>query len=253
LAKWSRLASSVTVGALVACSLLIVITLNSSSLVSPPVPASGDGNGPAAPLEGLLRIMIRTNQQGGDSLAAPGTPLYPVVGKPIAVADADNLSAPAQLLFTDTMGAAEARLSAGSYLVEVDDQTLHMSIPVTIADGNETRLSIAVLGSQFPVNYSEISAEGTSAAAGQNTIFLQVRSPSPVAKLNETVVLKVTGRAFEEAVNATVVASQQYGGFSWLKVETPSAVNATRASGMAVEVYDGYYSISSRQIGFFFR
>jgi hypothetical protein len=253
MAKWSRLASSLTVGALVACSSLIVLTLNSSTLVSPQVPASGNGNGPAAPLDGLLRVMLRTNQQGGNSLAAPGGPLYPVAGKAIALVDAENVTAPAQLLFTDATGSAEARLSPGQYLVEVDEQTLHMSIPVTIADGNETRLNIAVLGAQYPVNYTEISGTGSSAAAGENTIFLKVRSPSPIAKLNDTVVLKVTAGASEEAANATVVAAQQYDGFSWLRVETPSAVNATTASGMAVEVYDGYYSVTSRAFGFFFR
>lgn len=253
MAKWSRLASSLTLGALVVCSSLIVLTLNSSTLVSPQVPAGGNGDGPAAPLDGVLRVMLRTNQQGGGPLAAPGTSLYPIPGKAIALVDADNLTAPAQLLFTDAGGAAEARLAPGQYLVEVEEQTLRMSIPVTIADGNETRLSVAVLGSQYPVNYTEISGTGSSAAAGENTVFLKVRSASPVAKLNDTVVLKVTGGAREEAANATVVAAQQYGGFSWLRVETPGAVNASTASGMAIEVYDGYYSVSSRAFGFFFR
>jgi len=237
MARWSRIASSLTVTALVLASFLVVLVVNSSSLVSPPLAAGGNGSGPGTPQGGILRVTLQTNQKG-DWFATPGPFTYWVSQKPVVVADITNLASAAVVLFTNSTGSAETRLSAGSYLVRIDEWTLHLAYPVKVTNGEETRLSVTVTGTQYHVNYSEISATGSSPLAGQNVVFLQVRSSHPVANVNDTVVLKVMGGATPGAIaNATVIESRQSGNISWLQLVTPDKFDAAGASSMAVVVY----------------
>jgi len=237
-----------TVSALVIASFLVVLVVNSSSLVSPPLAAGGNGNGPGTPQGGILRVTLRTNQPKGDAFSPPNRDFYGVSGKPIDVVNPTDITDPT-LIFTDANGMVLTRLSAGPYTVQLDEETLHISIPVTITDGDETRLNIVVTGTQYPVSYSETSATGSSPYAGENVVYLQLRSSHTVAGLNSTVVLKVASGATGEMVNGTVVGSQQSGQASWLQVVTPGALEANGASGMAVVVFDGTDTIDTQPIG----
>ncbi|MDA4117818.1 MAG: hypothetical protein OK455_05685 [Thaumarchaeota archaeon] len=237
----SRLVSSLAVLGLILASVFMVVLVSSSSLVNPLNPLNGGGpNNNPGPV-GTLVVRLQTNANVTNVLGAPTSQFSPLGEKAFTVTQDTNSSSPAkEALVTDTGGGAQAQLAPGRYLVNLQDQTLHIQSLVTISAGNETELRIQIQGSGFPLIYSEESGVFPTASGAQSTMYVEVRSPTAVATTGQVVLLKVRAGTPETGylVNATVQGAQSpTTNTQWLQLGTFDTVNPVNASSILLTTW----------------
>jgi hypothetical protein len=188
--KSSRLVSTLAVLGLILVSIIMVLVLNSGSLVNPALPFqnSAPNNNPGP--TGTLVVQLRSNQNESERLSDPMSTTIPLGEKPMVVMSAGNSSTQyVQAMITDTKGNVLQELAPGDYVVRILDQTLVIRIPVTIGIGNETLVKVTILGKAYPLAYSEESGIVPIAGKAQSNMFVEISASAPVANVSEPVLL----------------------------------------------------------------
>jgi hypothetical protein len=242
----SRLEGPLILAVLVACSLLVVLVLNSTE-PAVPVPERTIRNG--GPNDALLVVLLVTNQNLLDPFSDPSnSSVFPIQDEPIAILNQTNPGLTVRTVVTNFYGAANSTLPPGRYLVRFDEQTLHPSIPVQLTNGSATILGILVNGTLSPASFAEFSGSGSAGPAGPNPTFLLLHSSVRVANVSDPMIVKVRGPGTAlQITNATVVGEQVTPQGLWLQMRTPPAVNLT-ASSVDLTVYTYSYKVSVEPI-----
>ena len=254
-AKSTRLVSVLAILGLILTSAVMVIIVSSSSLVNPLNPLSGGGPNNNPGPTGTLVVQLQTNQDRNDTLGAPSSRLFPLGEKAFTVTQVTNSSAPSVVaLVTDTRGGVLTQLQPGPYIVKLQDETLHITVGVTISAGNVTKLRLFIYGSGFPLIYSEESGAVPTETGIQSTMYVEIRTPTAgataVPTSGQNVLLKVRGGApgVGYLVNATVLAGQSTSTTQWLRLGTSGTVNPVNASSILLTTwtYGSYIGPSFR-------
>lgn len=233
-AKTSRLVSSLSILGLILISILMVIVLNSSSLVNPTLPLqNGAPNGSPGPT-GVLVVHLFTNQNESDRLSNPANSSFALGEKAMTVRDVANSSNPV-LLVTDTRGGVLQDMAPGRYVLRLQDQTLNIKIPVQISVGNQTKVVVHIYGAAYPLVYSEESGILPTVGSARSNMFVELRSSTSVANASEPVLIKVRGAESGNGylVNATVIARQPpTQGTQWLLLGTVTPIDPVNATSI---------------------
>jgi hypothetical protein len=245
--------SSMAILGLIVLSMLIVLILNSSSLVSPVLPIQGGTQSGAPGPDGTLVVQLLSNQNERDRLSNPTDKLSAIGDKAMIVSQATNSSNPfSQVLVTDAGGAVSQSMSPGPYVVSLMDEALDINIPVQISPGNTTKLMVTIYGAAYPLIYSEESGVRPAAGSPQSNMYVELRSPTPVANVSEPVILKVYGTAPGAGylVNATVVSRQQpTQGTQWLELGAAVMVDPVNATSIILTTWTYSSFIEVRPTG----
>lgn len=239
----SKLVTVVSIVGLIVVSLLIFNEFDSASLVNPMSPIVGGPNnpGPTPDYNGTLVVDLTSNQnQNNKNLTTPTNQTSPLGDWPVTVTTANSTSGYSSYSLTQTFslttkanGQAAMQITEGAYDVQILDQTLNMTIPVPIYAGNETLLQVNVMGSVYPVLYSEESGLILTPISAQYGTYAEVHSSSSVANVSAPVILRVVNGAGTHLLNATVVAQEPpTQGSQWLQLGTPSAVDPVSATSI---------------------
>jgi hypothetical protein len=239
----SRTVTAVAIVGLIVVSLLIFNEFDSASLLNPMSPIVGGPNnpGPTPDYNGTLVVQLSSNQnQNNKSLSVPlnqSTPLgnWPViVTTPNSTSGYSSYSLTQQFsLTTKADGQAVMQITAGSWDVEISDETLNMTIPIPIYAGNETLLQVDVTGTVYPLIYSEESGLLLTPISAQYATFAELRSSTSVANVSAPVILRVAEGTGGYDVNATVVSQEPpTQGTQWLQLGTASAVDPVNATSI---------------------
>jgi hypothetical protein len=240
-AKTSKLVSFIAIFGLIALSILIVLILDSSSLASPTLPFNGNTPNKNPGPTGILVVQLASNQNQSNSFPNPLNMALPVEHKEMTVSEVTNSSSQySVVLRTDYRGYASQQLSPGPYVVNLQDESLNVNIPVKISVGNETDLVIKISGSAYPLVYSEESGVSPTAKGPQSNMYVELLAGTPVASVNERVILKVQGEnsGTTYPVNATVLSSQPpIQGTQWLELGTATAVDPVNATSIVLTTW----------------
>jgi len=156
-----------------------------------------------------------------------------------------------QPIVTNFRGIATYLFPPGPYVVKLKDQTLNITIPVQIFAGNETSVAVTIYGAAFPLIYSEES--GALTAEGlQSSLYVELRSYTPVANVSEPVILDVSGATAGTGhqVNATVVAWRPpTEGTQWLELGTAGTVDAVDATSIVLTTWSYSSQITIIPVG----
>jgi hypothetical protein len=240
----SKLVSALAILALIVVALLMIDVFDSATLANSAIPLGGGGPnahghpGPAILLpNGTLIVTLVSNQNG--SAALPTNRTLPLVAWPVTVTSINSSNPFTQpyVLTTNRAGVALRQLPAGPYAVQVQDETLNVTIPVQVLAGNETQVSVRVSGAVYQLLYSEEVGVLLTASSAQYGMYAELRSSTSVANLTEPVFLNVEEGTAGEGylVNATVLAQQSPSqGTQWLELGTASAVDPLDATSIYV-------------------
>ena len=240
--KSSRTLSALAILGLILVSILMVLVLNSGSLVNPTLPFSNSSPNNNPGPTGALVVQLRSNQNESDRLSNPTGTLIPLGEKPMVVMSAGNSSTKyVQALITNTSGDVLQELAPGSYIVRIIDQTLVIKIPVQISIGNETKVVVDIRGKAYPLIYSEESGNVIPIAGkAQANMFVELQSSAPVANVSEAVLLKVRGSApgVGYLANATVLEQQPpTQGNEWLELGASTTINPVNATAIVLTTW----------------
>lgn len=252
-AKSSKLVSFLAVIGLIVTSILMLGLFNSAP-VSPTRTLQSGRNSPKEALTGTLVVQLLTNQNESDRLSNPTNQLLALGGKAMTVTEADNSSNPlATVLVTDATGRVSQELPPRHYVVDLVDETLSIEIPVQVSIGNETKVEVTIYGAAYPLVYSEESGVIPAAGGAQASMFVELRSSSPIANVSEPVLLRVHGAApgVGYLVNATVIGQQPPSqGAQWLELGTEGMVDPVNATSIVLTTTWTYSSsITVQPIG----
>ena len=255
--KSSNLLNALSVSGLVLISLLLVLVLNSASLVNPLLPVSPKNPNSVPGALGKLTIELVSNQNESDRLSNPTDLQLPVPALPAKVTPADNNTGQFgknYLLVTNTTGVATAVVPADSYFVIFQMESLNVRVPVQVFKDNETLLTVVVLGSAYQVTYSEESNVIPTQVGVQADMYVELESQSPttVANPREQVLLKMHEGATVGGylVNATVVTQQPPSqGTQWLTLATLAQLNPVNVTQIYLTTWSYSQSISVRPVG----
>jgi hypothetical protein len=250
--KSTRLTSSLAILGLICTSVLLVLFLNASSLANPTLPFQNNSPNPVPGPTGTLVVQVHTNQNETDRLSNPTSRLFPLGEKGLTVSPADNSSNP-QILITDTNGSQLQELPPGRYVVSLSDQTLNIRVPVQIFVGNETKVKLTISGTAFPVVYSEESGVFPAVGKIRSDMFVELQSSTPVASVNDQVLLKVRGGApgVGYLANATVLAQQPPNqGVEWLELGASTTINPVNATSIFLTTWTYSSVVTMQRIGF---
>jgi hypothetical protein len=251
--KTSRLTSTLAILGLIIVSIVMVLVLNSGSLVNPTLPFqnSSPNNNPGP--TGTLVVQLRTNQNESDRLSDPTAGVMPLGEKPMVVMSADNFSARyVQAMITNTKGDVLQELAPGNYVLRILDQTLVIRIPVQISLNNVTKVVVNISGKAYPLTYSEESGIVPVAGKAQAKMFVELRSSTPIADVNQAVLLKVRGGAAGVGylANATVLARPTpVQGNEWLELGAETTINRVNATTIVLTTWSFSSSSSVTPIG----
>jgi len=233
----STLVASAAVLGLVLLAGVIVLVLNSAELASPSIPVSGgNGAGGSPGQPGILGLQVLSNQNESNRLSNPVRALFDVGGLTIHVVQDVNSSRPlSSILVTGPDGHAVEELPPSKYVVNLRMEALDLNFTVPVTPGNETDLLVTVLGTAYPVTYTEVSTFG-----GASELFAQLRVPTTVGVPGERVILKMLGPGSGrgELFNATVLSSQSpAGGQAWLTLGAQGVVDPVNATSFEMTTW----------------
>jgi hypothetical protein len=241
---------------LIASSTLIVLILESSSVVNPVLPFLGTPPKGTPGPTGTLAIRLISNQNQSEKFVnpnprpPPAVRPFPIVAKSMVVSPADNSSSSlSEVIFTDSQGLATKLLSPGQYVVNLKEKTLDVNIPVAITAGNQTTVVVDVLGTAYPVSYSEDSGFGPSGIGVQSSMYAQLRTSASVAEVNERVILEFHGTApgSGHLVNATVMMSRPPSqGTQWLDLGAAGTLDPANSTSIFMTTWS-YSTFTSVQ------
>lgn len=234
----TRTVSALAVLGLVAVSVLLVLIVNTASVVNPSLPVSG-GNPSRSPTSGgILFVQVISNQNQTDKISDPLDRWYALGGLSVTVSQENGSGAVQEyVMTTDRDGQALQYIPGGSYVVQIQDETVDAQIPVQVSVGNETKLEVSFNGAEYPLLYSEDTGLVPTAGGPQSSMYVEVGSAATVAIANEPVVLRVAegGRGAEYSVNATVVSQEPpSGGTQWLVLGTGVPVDPAGATSISL-------------------
>jgi hypothetical protein len=246
-AKTSRLVSALSILGLIVCSAVIVLILNSSSLVNPTLPfQKGKPNGDTGPT-GTLAVQLYSNDNQTEKFAHivkrafPPSPQFFLANKALEVTQATNSSSPLkQSVVTNTHGHVELEEPPGAYVVNLMDESLNISIPVRVFAGNETDVVVDIYGAAYPLNYSEETGVRPSNGIFSSIMYAELRSSAPVANLSEAVILEVHGATPDAGytVNATVISRESPGNNTqWMQLGALQPINPVNATSMVLTTW----------------
>ncbi len=251
--KSSRVTSALAILGLILVSIVMVLVLNSGSLVNPTLPFSNSSPNNNPGPTGTLVVQLRSNQNESDRLSDPTNTVIPLGEKPMVVMSADNTSAHyVQAMITNTRGDVLQELAPGDYIVRIIDQTLVIRIPVSISLNNVTKVVVNISGKAYPLTYSEESGIVPVGGKAQSNMFVELRSSTPVANVSEPVLLKVRGGApgVGYLANATVLARQLPAqGNEWLELGAETIINPVNATAIVMTTWSFTSSTSVAPIG----
>jgi hypothetical protein len=162
----------------------------------------------------------------------------------MTVTIADNSSNPIALV-TDTKGGVEESLAAGRYVLRLSDESLSIKIPLQITTGNLTKVQVTILGTAYPVQYSEVQGLVLFGSKPQSNMFVEVPPISPTVNPGEKVILKVHTGPAGFLSNATVLADQPpVQGLQWLQLGASTPINAAGTTSIFLTTWTYSDSIS---------
>ena len=182
------LVSAAAVVALIVVASLSVAVIDSHAIADP---LQRDLVRPAdAPLPkaGALSVRMLSNQNFTSVVSEPlGTPV-PVPKWPMTVTTINSsvISETPLPLSTDADGVAVVSLLPGDYVLRAPYNTLSIAIPFRIFGGNTTSVQLNVTEGAYSLLYSEAADVG-----GQPSVYVELRSSTPVANVSEPVTLDV--------------------------------------------------------------
>lgn len=243
--KPSRRFSALAILGLIIISLLMVVVLDSSSLVNPVVPLTGTPNQSPLPA-GTLVLELFSNQNESDRLSNPTNQQFPIVGWSSILSQASNASSPYTQLYiltTNESGIVAQSLPAGPYILHLDVEALNAKIPIDVFAGNETLMSVRVFGAAYQLLYSEESNLVPTVAGAQSNIYVEINSSTSVADAGEQILLKAHegngGAGY--LVNATVVSERPpTGGKQWLELGTASSFDPVNVTSIYLTTWRYY-------------
>jgi hypothetical protein len=236
-----RLVSALAILGLILISVVIVLILNTGSLVNPTLPFQNNSPNNNPGPTGTLVVQLRSNQNESERLSDPTNTVIPVGEKAMVVMSAGNGSSQyVQAMITNTKGDVLQELAPGNYVVRIIDQTLVIRIPVQISLNNVTKVVVNISGKAYPVSYSEESGLVPVAGKAQSNVFVELRSPTQIANVSEAVLLKVRGGApgVGYLANATVLALQPpVQGNEWLQLGAETTINPVNATAIVLTTW----------------
>lgn len=222
----SKTVSAVAILGLILVSSVMAFFLNTVSLLTV-FPKRGTSQGSIVYQNsgqyGELMVQLLSNGNGSNPYQSPLSLPYPVTNQTVVVQQNVNSSTPfSEGLVTVYPGTATTDLNPGSYFVKVNYQTLKVSIPVLITDGNATDLTVTFNETAYPLVYSEESGLALSVAGVRESMYVELDTTSPAARVSQPVILNVDYSADSGyRVNATVIAGKPPSqGTQWLELET---------------------------------
>jgi hypothetical protein len=238
-AKSSNVTSTMAVLGLIIISVLMVLVLNSSSLVNPVSPPTGPPpNSPGGPT-GTLVLYLVSNTNESNPISNPTDGQIPISGLAAIVSLVTNSSSTPltqpQLMTTAKDGIATRPFPPGSYLIRFPIEALNVQVPVHVSAGNQTVVNIAVFGTAYQLLYSEESNVVPTNVGVRMSMYAEVGASSSVANDSEQVILKMhegTGVG-GYLLNATVVSQQPpAAGKEWLEMGASSALNPVNVTSI---------------------
>lgn len=237
----SRSVSAAAILGLVLVSVAMVFLIDTSSLANPTVPLTQNNPGAARGPGGVLLVRLSSNQNDTGPASDPLNVMLALGGRDVFVTPAASSTSGVveeYVMTTDGDGFAREYLAAGAYLVGIKDETLDIQIPVQIAVGNETQLGVSIVGTAYPVVYSEASQMVPAGQGPRSEVYVEVPSYTPVANDSEAVMLDVHQGAGGSRVNATVVSQEQpFQGTDWLELGTATPVDPLNATSIVLTTW----------------
>lgn len=248
--RTTKLLSGVAILGLVVFSMLIVLILNSATLVNPTIPIQGGTHDVTPGPTGMLTVTLASNQDQSNKFTSNSAipRLYPIRDKTITVLQTGNSSGGFnQMLVTDAQGSVSEQLSPGTYSVNLKDEALDVNIPVRVTPGNETTLQVTVDGAQYPLIYSEESGVLPMAGGVQSDMHAWLFATLPIAKVGDGVILEVHAASQRSGylLNATVISLQPpVSGAEWLELGVAGPVDPVNATFIVLTTWTYSGSVS---------
>jgi hypothetical protein len=233
----SRLVGAAAVIALIAVASLSVVIINSSDLTDPVQREILRPVDSPLPKPGTLSVHIFSNQDFSSVVSDPLNVSLPLSNWPVAVATINSsiISVMPLPLATDANGTATVSLLPGSYLLLAPYNTLNIQIFVRIYTGNTTSVQLNIFESAYPLLYSEADDAGA-----QPIVYVEVRSPTPVADAGNPITLGVKGEGpgGGHQLEAVIISqSPPAQGTEWLKLEPVGGFNLANSTTVILSTW----------------